>query len=152
MHLATTNSNGKIWLFTYHDIEATIIRDTDQQLTVKLVNQTLAQSFYATIVYVKCEVDQRLSLWEDIYSISNDMDRPWLIRGDFNVILNDKEKIGGLPIQDADHEDFDYCIETCDLTRVNFQGSPFTWWNGRAENDCIFKRLDRILFNPQMLS
>ncbi|XP_075098448.1 uncharacterized protein LOC142175489 [Nicotiana tabacum] len=28
-------------------------------------------------------------------------------------------------------------------------GSIFTWWNGRAEEDCIFKRLDRCLANVE---
>ncbi|XP_060170609.1 uncharacterized protein LOC132601546 [Lycium barbarum] len=28
-----------------------------------------------------------------------------------------------------------------------FKGSPFTWFNGRAANDCIFKRLDGIVHN-----
>ncbi|XP_060182462.1 uncharacterized protein LOC132612146 [Lycium barbarum] len=36
----------------------------------------------------------------------------------------------------------------CDA--VDRLGSPFTWWNRRAGEDCIFKRLDRILVNNQL--
>jgi len=32
---------------------------------------------------------------------------------------------------------------------VPFRGSPFTWWNGRAAEDCIFERLDRVLINHE---
>lgn len=70
---------------------------------------------------------------------------------DFNVILSDKEKIGGLPIYPQEYEDFTFCVNSCKLFDINFQGIPFTWWNGRANKDCIFKRLDRILINQAFL-
>lgn len=35
---------------------------------------------------------------------------------------------------------------------MQFKGSPFTRWNGRAGNDCIFERLDRILIKTDMQS
>ncbi|WMV32127.1 hypothetical protein MTR67_025512 [Solanum verrucosum] len=78
------------------------------------------------------------------------MDNPWLIGGDFNVVLNSEEKIGGLPVNDVDCEDLGNCISSSDLTEVQFKGSPFTWWNGRVGNDCIFEKLDRVLINQQM--
>lgn len=63
------------------------------------------------------------------------------------MVLNSEEKIGGLPVIEAEHEDLDNCIANCELTEVQFKGSPFTWWNRKAEHDCIFKRLDKILIN-----
>lgn len=76
--------------------------------------------------------------------------KPWLIGGDFNVVLNSEEEIGGLPVTELDCEDFERCISSCDLLEVNFKSSPFTWWNGRAGADCIFESLDRILINQQI--
>ncbi|XP_075103192.1 uncharacterized protein LOC142177960 [Nicotiana tabacum] len=38
-------------------------------------------------------------------------------------------------------------MNTCDLFDLGFKGSIYTWWNGRAEEDCIFKRLDRCMAN-----
>lgn len=32
------------------------------------------------------------------------MSKPWLIRGDFNIVLDLEDKIGDLPVLDADHE------------------------------------------------
>ncbi|XP_019241932.1 PREDICTED: uncharacterized protein LOC109221967, partial [Nicotiana attenuata] len=32
---------------------------------------------------------------------------------------------------------------------LGFKGSIYTWWNGRSEEDCIFKRLDRCLGNME---
>ncbi|KAH0642345.1 hypothetical protein KY289_033319 [Solanum tuberosum] len=66
---------------------------------------------------------------------------------DFNVIMEEDEKIGGLPIYPQEYEDFALCINSCELVDIHFTGSPFTWWNGRADGDCIFKRLDRVVTN-----
>jgi len=41
------------------------------------------------------------------------------------------------------------------LTLVNYWTSTsretFTQWNGRADSDCLFKRLDRILMNQECI-
>ncbi|KAG5595919.1 hypothetical protein H5410_037151 [Solanum commersonii] len=78
-------------------------------------------------VCAKCNANKRLRLWEDIYQVATDMSRPWILEGDFNVVLNSEEKIGGLPVLDADHEDFENCISFCDLVDIPFKSSPFTW-------------------------
>ncbi|KAH0712342.1 hypothetical protein KY289_008301 [Solanum tuberosum] len=39
----------------------------------------------------------------------------------------------------------------CALSEVQTIGSNFTWWNGRIEEECIFKRLDRILVNQEFV-
>ncbi|XP_060210651.1 uncharacterized protein LOC132637602 [Lycium barbarum] len=79
------------------------------------------------------------------------MSMPWLIDGDFNVILNEEEKIGGLPVFPLEYKDSAYCINSCELFEVNFKGSPFTWWNDKTNGECISKgwigSLLMILFN-----
>ncbi|XP_070040823.1 uncharacterized protein [Nicotiana tomentosiformis] len=67
--------------------------------------------------------------------------------GDFNVILHEDEKIGGLPVHPPEYEDFAFCVNSCGLFEQGYKGSPFTWWNGRSNAKCIFKRLDRIFVN-----
>ncbi|KAG5627193.1 hypothetical protein H5410_012411 [Solanum commersonii] len=96
----------------------------------------------------ECDDEERTQLWNDIYCISNDIQNsPWLIGGDFNVIMSDEEKIGGLPVYLNEYEDFAFCVNSCDLVEVSFKGSPFTWWNRRIDDQCIFKRLDRYMMN-----
>lgn len=101
-------------------------------------HQQQLHSFIVTLVYAKYNNEDSLILWEDICQLSSHMEGPWLVGGDFNIVLNIEEKIGGLPIQDADHQDFDICIQNCDLFKIHFKGNPFTWWNKRVGNDCIF--------------
>ncbi|KAG5626762.1 hypothetical protein H5410_011980 [Solanum commersonii] len=74
-----------------------------------------------------------------------------MVGADFNVILSDEEKIGGLSVYPHEYEDFSCCINSCDLTDIKYTGSPFTWWNGRVDEGCIFKRLDRVAVNQLLL-
>ncbi|KAG5595072.1 hypothetical protein H5410_036304 [Solanum commersonii] len=65
--------------------------------------------------------------------MASSMTSPWLV--------------GVLHIE---HEDFDNCNSYYDLTKIQFNGSPFTWWNGRARHDFSFEILYRILFNKEI--
>ncbi|XP_059291227.1 uncharacterized protein LOC132044740 [Lycium ferocissimum] len=121
MCLANANGNGKILYFLADNIEVEVLMDSPQQITLKLFLQYLNQHFIATLVYAKCNASERI------------------------------EKDGGNPIQPQDVEEFAFCINSCELEEVKFKGSPFTWWNGRADEECIFERLDRMLVNSPLL-
>ncbi|KAH0776353.1 hypothetical protein KY290_007764 [Solanum tuberosum] len=104
MRYVNYNTNGQIWVFIK---EATL--DNRYQ-------------FMVTMVYAKCTALEKLCLWEDLYTIGLNFSLPWMVGGDFNVIMEEDEKIG----------------------------NPFTWWNGRADGECIFKRLDRVVINQAL--
>ncbi|XP_060185616.1 uncharacterized protein LOC132615077 [Lycium barbarum] len=128
-------------------IQCDVLMDTDQQITLKLCHQDTGKDIIATFVYAKCDEGERLELWDSLYQLASDMNFPWMVGGDFNVILSEEEKLGGLPVALSECEDFAFCINSCGLLDMRFKGSPFTWWNGRSAEDCIFKRLDRIVVN-----
>ncbi|XP_059306421.1 uncharacterized protein LOC132057846 [Lycium ferocissimum] len=147
MPYANFNCNGKIWFFVQDNVYVEVLLDTEQSITVKLKFQELNRDMVVTMVYAKCSEVERLQLWDSLYFLASNMTSPWLISGDFNVIMNEEEKIGGLPVFPQEYEDFAFCLNSCELHEMPFKGSPFTWWNGRATNDCIFKRLDTIEHN-----
>lgn len=70
-----------------------------------------------------------------------------MVGGDFNVIMDADEKIGGPPVYPNEVEVFSFCISSCELIDLNFKGNPLTWWNGRADEGCIFNRLDKVIVN-----
>lgn len=69
----------------------------------------------ATIAYAKCDKIDRLALWEDIYFLYHNINVSWLIGGDFNVIMNEEERIGGLSVYPNEYEDFAFCINSFEL-------------------------------------
>lgn len=98
-------------------------------------------------VYARCSALERLKLWEDITWLAEDYNDPWLVGRDFNVILDEGEKLGGLPVSHMETTDFAQCIKDFILTEFSFLGSLFTWWNGRTGEDSIFERLNRVFGN-----
>ncbi|XP_075109246.1 uncharacterized protein LOC142181032 [Nicotiana tabacum] len=129
--------------------EVTVMYNMVQQLTLRLFHTESHVEFVLTLIYAKCDAIERIELWDSLYAMARDMDASWLVGGDFNVIWDEEEKFGGLPVSLNEIDDFRHCINTCNLFDLGFKGSIFTWWNGRAEEDCIFKRLDRCLANVE---
>ncbi|XP_016454374.2 uncharacterized protein LOC107778605 [Nicotiana tabacum] len=147
---AFSNVSNKIWVFVDDDHGVDIVYDLEQQLTLKLTNMDTQLSFMVTFVYAKCDSIERIELWDSLYNLASDMSLPWLVGGDFNVIWDEEEKFGGLPVSLNEINDFRHCISTCNLGDPAFRGSIYMWWNRRGEDDCIFKRLDRCLGNIEL--
>ncbi|XP_075095163.1 uncharacterized protein LOC142173465 [Nicotiana tabacum] len=128
-------------------VEWKLVEDTEQHVTVRVFHHDLGQHMMMAFVYAKCSAMKRLDLWDHLYYLASDMELPWLVGGDFNVILYEYEKIGGLLVHPPEYENFAFCVNSCGLFEQGYKGSPFTWWNGRSNAECIFKRLDRIFVN-----
>ncbi|XP_075081845.1 uncharacterized protein LOC142166443 [Nicotiana tabacum] len=149
IHDAYANINGKIWAFIDEDIDVEIITDMEQQMTLTSFHKNLGKELIVTLVYAKCDAVERIELWDSMYYLASDMESPWLVGGDFNIILSEEEKYGGLPIYLREVANFAHCIDTCALYDLGCKESLYTWWNGRSDMDCIFKRLDIYLANQQ---
>lgn len=54
-------------------------------------------------------------------------DHPWLVGGDFNVILHKEEKLGGLPFTQQEAMDFTHYISECPLEEIKFTRSKYIW-------------------------
>nr|XP_033511148.1 uncharacterized protein LOC117275894 [Nicotiana tomentosiformis] len=147
MDAAISNFNGKKWLFMDSVVQWDLLIDTEQQLTIRVYHQDIGKYIMMTFVCAKCSSLERLELWDSLYYLASDMELPWLVGGDFNVLLNEKEKIGGLPVYPPEYEDFAFCVNPYGLFDTGYKVIPFTWWSGRPNAKCIFKRLDRILVN-----
>lgn len=122
------------------NIHIGIISNIEQQLTLQLTLSD-GQILMSTLVYAKCSAQERLQLWETIYSVGYNLNLPWLVGGDSNVVLSDEDKIGCLLIYSHDYEDISVCINSCELFDSDVKESPFMWWNGRINNACKFKEV-----------
>lgn len=96
MEQANCNINEKIWIFVQNNIQVEILVDFEQQITIKLKIMDDSQEMMITYVYAKYDSKQKMNLWGDIYIVYNNQTLSWLMRGDFNAILDFEEKIGGL--------------------------------------------------------
>lgn len=103
-------------------------------------------------MYARCSAIEKLELWEDLEANSGMCNDPWIIEGYFNVIIEAYEKQGGLPVTLDEVFDFSQCVNVCNFTDLKYHGSDYTWWKERIEEECIFKRLDRVLVNEEFVN
>lgn len=125
------------------------IDDSGQQLTITF--SYTQKNFKIALVCARCNQLDRLELWESIQFLSSQNNLPWIFGGDFNVILNEEKKLCRLPFTTIEAIDFINCINQSGLLELKFTGSNYTQWNGQIGNECIIKRLDRILMNQQFM-
>ncbi|KAL6536656.1 hypothetical protein OROMI_026237 [Orobanche minor] len=145
-HSVCANVSNHIWLFTETDTKIQILKNTEQMLHVEVNCSSIPTMFFLTVVYGRHTKIQRRDLWDDLLSVSQNQ-VPWMVGGDFNIILQPEEKKGGAgPIQ-SDMEEFSDCLLNCNLSDVGFAGTPFTWYR-----DGVWQRLDRILVSPEWYS
>ncbi|KAG5600400.1 hypothetical protein H5410_031770 [Solanum commersonii] len=82
MEYANHNCKGKIWVFIYDQFQVEVLSDSEQMLTLSLKFLENNQLFAVSMVYAKCDAEERLNLWNDIYCICNDINNsPWLTGG-----------------------------------------------------------------------
>ncbi|XP_019232974.1 PREDICTED: uncharacterized protein LOC109213617 [Nicotiana attenuata] len=144
---AFSNVSNKIWVFVDEDHGVDLMINTKQQMTMKLTNMDTQISFIVTFVYAKCDPIERIELWDSMFYLARDMTIPWLVAGDFNVIWDEEEKFGGLPVSLNEtfrflnfwikHPTFKDVVK--DNWKVDFVGDPFYMFNQKL------KRLKKAL-------
>ncbi|EOY17514.1 Uncharacterized protein TCM_042330 [Theobroma cacao] len=124
-----------------------VIFDHPQCLHVRLTSPWLETPFFVTIVYAKCTRSERTLLWDCLRRLADDIEVPWLVGGDFNVILKREERLYGSAPHEGAMEDFASTLLDCGLLDGGFEGNSFTWTNNR-----MFQRLDRIVYNHHWIN
>ncbi|OIT39392.1 hypothetical protein A4A49_30737 [Nicotiana attenuata] len=76
-------------------VNANVISMDDQQMTLRFESNNEDDGIFKTAVYAKCTTGERKDLWKSLVNTESQVDGTWCIGGDFNVILEPCEKLGG---------------------------------------------------------
>jgi exonuclease III len=76
----------------------------------------------------------------------------WLLFGDLNLTLCDKEKYGGNPLDNTITSMFTSTLNLFDLQDLGYNGDIFTWMNNQEEPHLIKARLDRFLATSEWIN
>lgn len=131
------NNNGQTWWFWNNGDHTQVISNTDQQLTLNLKDSPSDRGIFVTAVYANCTAVEREELWESIVSMNNIINGAWCMGGDFNIIMDPIEKLGGRPHRASKSLDFINCMDSCGLSDIGFIGPKFTWGNYRRPSKRI---------------
>ncbi|XP_070050533.1 uncharacterized protein [Nicotiana tomentosiformis] len=115
----------KIWLFVDANVKGELIMDTAQHVTVNVFHHDIGQHVMMTFVYAKCTTLEWLDLWDNLYHLASDTEMPWMVGGDFKVVLHEDEKIGCLLVYPPEYEDFAFCINSSGL--FDLRGGEKNW-------------------------
>lgn len=83
------------------------------------------------ISYVYASGDGReiRDLWSYLSTVA--LNIPWMVVGDFSVVVSRDEKMGGCPINLNDANEFLQIIQQSSLTDLGYIENKFTWSDNR---------------------
>ncbi|XP_042942674.1 uncharacterized protein LOC122276843 [Carya illinoinensis] len=120
----------------------------DQFLTVHINS---LNDLCITFVYAKCSYLEHRRLWGSLMD-ANTHNLPWMVLGDFNIIINDLERRGGRPPLTLAMEEFNGWVDSCGILDMPFRGNSLSWCNGHLGNSRHWARLDRFFLNIAALA
>ena len=115
------NRKGTIWVFCQKGFFCEYVGESPQHLTLKLTSQLLSTPVYFSFVHAKCTEQERALLWSTLLD-DNPTNDPWLLAGDFNVIISKEEKRGGQPVRVDDEIDCEHLWLWQELVMQGSQG------------------------------
>ncbi|KAL6222735.1 hypothetical protein ACLB2K_006126 [Fragaria x ananassa] len=86
---------------------------------------------------------ERWRSWERLRRLAEVSSLPWIVVGDFNEIVSNTEKKGGVSRCGRQMLNFSEALYDAELIDAWFIGAPFTWQGGG-----VWCRLDRVVANP----
>ncbi|KAK5832945.1 hypothetical protein PVK06_016753 [Gossypium arboreum] len=89
-----TGFSGGIWLFWNDNLGGDILKFNSQFVHMRIQIRQNHSSFLCTTVYASPQWDLREVLWDKLEAITVDVEEPWIMAGDFNVILSCEEMRG----------------------------------------------------------
>ncbi|CAD5326520.1 unnamed protein product [Arabidopsis thaliana] len=141
---------GKIWVMWDPSVQVVVVAKSLQMITCEVLLPGSPSWIIVSVVYAANEVASRKELWIEIVNmvVSGIIgDRPWLVLGDFNQVLNPQEHSNPVSLNvDINMRDFRDCLLAAELSDLRYKGNTFTWWN-KSHTTPVAKKIDRILVN-----
>lgn len=122
---ARAANNARILVFwNLSTINVDFIDFSTQGFHVSISSLVNQYSYVATFVYGYNTVIAKRSIWEDFWKWY--FTSPWIILGDFNLLLSQDDKHNGEPVSNYKVSDFRDCCSNLGLTDLNFTSCHFT--------------------------
>ena len=79
-----------------------------------------------TVVYAPPQFHKHKLFWDYLQNLAMNIFLPWVLMGDFNDMLLNDEKLGGLLVNRTRISAFRNCMDKCGLIDLGFHGPRFT--------------------------
>ncbi|KAI0524434.1 hypothetical protein KFK09_003803 [Dendrobium nobile] len=141
---------GRIWLKWDSTAVSFSPSFFSSQIIHGLFSSGSSPLIFLSVIYAANQPDDRKVLWDSLLQISNNINLPWAIMGDFNCYRYEFEKVGGAPLPSGRLGELSNFIFNSGLQDLSSVGLLYTWFNQRIDLP-IHIKLDRILVNSEFL-
>lgn len=128
-----------------NSVDISVISSSTQLISIMILNDPPTNPWQLTGVYGPTNPLLKPDFWVDLRQIASTFFGPMCFAGDFNAILDQKEKIGGRTFSCGSVCRFRSLVDDLRLIDLEFSGNTFTWTNRRAGRANIQERPDRGL-------
>ncbi|XVF08056.1 hypothetical protein REPUB_Repub06bG0192700 [Reevesia pubescens] len=139
--------SGGIWILWRSSIGTVQVLDKFGQGLSILINNGQGFKLVLTAIYASPTPLMRECLWSYLSDLDGMDNVPWLLIGDFNQVISNSEKQGGIPECERRMDLFRGVLEAQNLIDIEAVGCRYTWSNNHPLSGLIKKRLDRVLCN-----
>ncbi|XP_058211449.1 uncharacterized protein LOC131323612 [Rhododendron vialii] len=152
-HVDPSGRKGGIWILWDPSKVSLNTTLTTPQAIHTTVRKDNFEDWIFSAVYGSRNPRIREILWEELGSLADTNQKPWLIAGDFNDTAEASESKSNAPDTSASQRrKFMDNINKCQLIDLGYMGAKYTWTNGRLGLANVQKRLDRALSNEEWRS
>jgi len=125
---SSTCTSGGLALFWRNGVDVNVKSMSKYHIDA-IIKEVDGGRWRFTGIYGESKTEEKDNTWALLRLLKAKSNLPWLCSGDFNEILFNCEKEGGVPRAEACMEGFRKALEDCDLHDLGFTGDPFTWRN-----------------------
>ncbi|WMV45671.1 hypothetical protein MTR67_039056, partial [Solanum verrucosum] len=115
-------------------IRCNLVDRSKQHIHIEVDCRGINISFSFTVVYGLHTVADRRKLWEQLRSIHNNQQTPWVAMGDYNTFHRGEDRMVGDPVQDAEIRDFDGFLRARSMKILKHTSREYIWTNGHTYN------------------
>ena len=140
--------SGGLALLWKEEVEVNIRSYSEGHIDAMIRDENEGEAWGFTGFYGNPKQEERMNSWTLMKRLSHGRTGQWICTGDFNELMFQHEKQGGLERSQRQMQEFREAVEYVELHDLGFEGPAFTWCNGRKDKECVWERLDRTLANP----
>ena len=149
IHSKTIGFTGGLWLLWNEDkVEIEELARTEQEIHVEVKVHASNLSWIFSAIYASPRSEERCILWNNLSKVAKLHNKPWIMAGDFNEPLVQKDKFGGRGVSVNQSLALKECLNVCSMVDMGFSRPRYTWTNKRDVGNLILERIDRFFMKP----
>lgn len=137
---------GGICLLWSNDLDVSVVEFDSRTVAISVHDESCTWTligFYGSPYYAKWRNTQG-----NLNALLQSLNSPWLCFGDFNCVVEEAEKEGGIRGSASTPNFLKELLFQLEAIDLGHSGNKFTWWNKRWGKGAIRERLDHAIANP----